>query len=334
MRVSKRMLAVLMVAPLALGACTSSSGGGSGGSSSSSSAKAAGSGGSGTYGYKFAVVTHGAAGDTFWDVVKKGSEQAGKDEGVSVSYQSDGDPAKQSQLIDAAVNQKVDGLVVSMANPDALKASIQKAVAAGIPVITINSGQDQSAAFGALAHVGQDEKIAGEGAGEKMKAAGVTKALCVIQEAGNVGLEQRCAGFKQGLGGTVENVQVQNSDPAGAQSTIKAKLQSDSSIDGVLTLGPVIGKAAIQALSDAGSKAKLATFDLNGDVTKAIANGQMLFAVDQQQYVQGYLPIVMLTLYKSNLNTIGGGHPVLTGPGYVTKDNASKVQDLATKGTR
>ncbi|MDQ1619364.1 MAG: simple sugar transport system substrate-binding protein [Actinomycetota bacterium] len=333
MRVRKRLFAALMVAPLALVGCTSDSNGGNS-SSDSTKAASAGSGGSGTYGYNFAVVTHGAAGDTFWDVVKKGSEQAGKDEGVKVKYQSDGDPAKQSQLIDAAVNQKVDGIVVSMANPDALKASIEKAVAADIPVITINSGQDKSAEFGALAHVGQDETIAGEGAGEKLKEAGVTHLMCVIQEAGNVGLEQRCAGAKSTLGGKVDNVQVQNSDPAGAQATIKAKLQQDTSIDGVLTLGPVIGSAAIKALSDAGSDAKIATFDLNADVTKAIADGKMLFAVDQQQYVQGYLPIVMLTLYKANLNTIGGGHPVLTGPGFVTKDNAAKVQDLAKAGTR
>jgi simple sugar transport system substrate-binding protein len=333
MRVRKRFLAALMVAPLALVGCTSDSNGDNS-SSDSTNAASAGSGGSGTYGYNFAVVTHGAAGDTFWDVVKKGSEQAGKDEGVKVKYQSDGDPAKQSQLIDAAVNQKVDGIVVSMANPDALKASIEKAVAADIPVITINSGQDKSAEFGALAHVGQDETIAGEGAGEKLKEAGVTHLMCVIQEAGNVGLEQRCAGAKSTLGGKVDNVQVQNSDPAGAQATIKAKLQQDTSIDGVLTLGPVIGSAAIKALSDAGSDAKIATFDLNSDVTTAIADGKMLFAVDQQQYVQGYLPIVMLTLYKANLNTIGGGHPVLTGPGFVTKDNAAKVQDLAKAGTR
>jgi simple sugar transport system substrate-binding protein len=321
----RKLLALGLALPLALVACTSS---GSKGTSSSSS----GSGGAGKYGFKIAVVTHGAVGDTFWDVVKKGALQAGKDEGDNVTYQSDGDPQKQSQLIDAAVNEKVDGLVVSMANPDALKGSIEKAVQAGIPVITINSGQDKSAEFGALAHVGQDETIAGEGAGEKMKAAGVTKAICVIQEAGNVGLEQRCAGFKQGLGGDVQNVQVQNSDPTGAQSIIKAKLAADKSINGVLTLGPVIGKAALGAVQ--GNSVKLATFDLNADVTKAIADGQMLFAVDQQQYVQGYLPIVMLTLYKANLNTIGGGHPVLTGPGFVTKDNASQVQQLAAAGTR
>jgi len=326
-----KVLTALLAIPLSLAACTSSASDGNG-SGTGGAVNAGSAGGAGKYGYKFAVVTHGGAGDTFWDVVKKGALKAGSDEGVNVDYQSDGDPAKQSQLIDAAVQQKVDGLVVSMANPDALKASIEKAVAAGIPVITINSGQDQSAKFGALAHVGQDETIAGEGAGEKMKAAGVTNALCVIQEAGNVGLEQRCQGFKQGLGGTVTNLQVNNTDPAGAQSTIKAKLAADSTINGVLTLGPVIGAAAIPAVK--GTSVKLATFDLNADVTRAIVAGDVLFAVDQQQFVQGYLPIVMLTLYKSNLNTIGGGHPVLTGPGFVTKDNADRVLKLAGAGTR
>ena len=292
-------------------------------------------GGEGSYGYDFTVITHGAAGDTFWDVVKKGAEQAGTDEGVTVTYRdSNGDPARQSQLIDAAINEQVDGIVVSMANPDALRSSIEAAVAADIPVITINSGQDRSTEFGALAHVGQDEGIAGQGAGQQMAAAGVTKALCVIQEAGNIGLEQRCQGFAQGLGGAVENLQVENSNPTGAQATIRAKLQSDPSINGVLTLGPVIGAVAITAVEESGSTAQLATFDLNGDVTQAIADGRMLFAVDQQQYTQGYLPIVMLTLYKSNLNTIGGGQPVLTGPGYVTQENAAQVQDLATQGTR
>jgi simple sugar transport system substrate-binding protein len=298
-------------------------------------APASNGGGTGSYGYKFSVITHGAAGDTFWDVVKKGAEKAGSDEGVTVNYQaSGGDPAKQAQLIDAAINEKSDGIVVSMANPDALQASIKKAVAAGIPVITINSGQDKSKEFGALAHVGQDEGIAGKGAGEQMKAAGVTKSLCVIQEAGNIGLEQRCTGYTQGLGGEVQTLQVENSNPSGAEATIKSKLQSDPSINGVLTLGPVIGAVAIKAVGDSGSTAKLATFDLNADVTQAIADGKMLFAVDQQQFTQGYLPIVMLTLYKSNLNTVGGGQPVLTGPGYVTKDNAAQVKGLAGQGTR
>ena len=166
-----------------------------------------------------------------------------------------------------------------------------------------------------------------------MKAAGVTNALCVIQEAGNIGLEQRCAGVKQGLGGTVTNLQVDNNDPAGAQSTIKAKLQADKSINGVLTLGP--GHRPRRPIPDVqGTSVKLATFDLNADVTKAIEAGNVLFAVDQQQYVQGYLPIVMLTLYKSNLNTIGGGHPVLTGPGSSRRTTPTQISKLAAAGTR
>jgi simple sugar transport system substrate-binding protein len=281
-----------------------------------------------------AVVVHAGAGDAFWDVVKNGAEAAGKQYGIKVNYNGNGDPAQQSQLIDAAVSQKVDGLVVSMANPDALKESIEKAVAAGIPVITINSGQDRSKEFGALTHVGQSEDVAGQGAGEKLKEAGVSKLICVVHEAGNVGLEQRCNGAKGTLGGTVENLQVDGNNLADASSKISAKLQSDSSINGVLTLNPGVAIAARDAIKDAGSQAKLATFDLSGDVVDAIKADEILFAVDQQQYLQGYLPIVFLYLYKNNLNTVGGGQPVLTGPGFVTKDNADQVAQLAQQGTR
>ncbi len=323
----KTLLGALLVVPLVLAGCSQTENN----PPENEGGQAAGSGG---YGYKIAVVTHGGAGDAFWSVVKAGAEKAGKDMGDEVSYQSDGDPQKQSQLIDAAVNQKVDGLVVSMANPDALRASVSKAVAAGIPVITINSGQDKSAAFGALSHVGQDEGVAGQGAGERLKAEGVTKLLCVVHEAGNVGLEQRCSGARTGLGGTVENLQVNGQDLQSAQATIKAKLQSDKSVNGVLTLNPGVAAVAVTAVTESSSSAKLATFDLNPEVITAINDGKVLFAVDQQQYEQGYLPVVMLTLYKSNLNTVGGGRPVLTGPGFVTKENATKVADLAKAGTR
>ena len=142
----------------------------------------------------FSVVTHGSAGDAFWDVVQNGAKAAGEDLGVSVDYQSDGDPQRQAQLIDAAVNQKVDGIVVSMANPDALQDSVEAAVAAGIPVVTINSGGERSAEFGAIGHVGQDETIAGQGAGQRLAQDGAKKVLCVIHEAGNIGLDQRCSG--------------------------------------------------------------------------------------------------------------------------------------------
>ncbi|MGH3990309.1 MAG: sugar ABC transporter substrate-binding protein [Pseudonocardiaceae bacterium] len=321
----KKLLAFALALPLALTACGGDDEGGGGGNGA-----AAGAGKD----IKIAVVTHGNVGDAFWDVVKKGSETAGKDLGIDVSYQADGDPQKQSQLIDNAVADKVDGLVVSMANPPALKSSIEKAVSAGIPVITINSGVDQFKEYGALTHVGQTETVAGEGAGEKLREAGVTKLLCIVQEAGNVGLEQRCDGARKTLAGEVENLQVDGTNLEGSKATIQGKLSSDKSFDGVLALGPGPATAARDAIAAAGSDAQLANFDLNADVVKAIQDGDILFAVDQQQYEQGYLPVVFLYLYKTNLNTVGGGLPVLTGPGFVTKENAAEVEDLAADGTR
>jgi simple sugar transport system substrate-binding protein len=326
-----RLLALALAAPLLLSACsTENSGGGSDDASSSTSGGGAGGGGD----LDFAVITHGSAGDAFWDVVQKGAEAAGDDLGVGVDYQSDGDPQRQSQLIQAAVNQGVDGIVVSMANPDALQDSVTAAVDAGIPVVTINSGGQESAQFGAIGHVGQDETVAGQGAGQRLAQDGAKNVLCVVHEAGNIGLEQRCAGASQGLGTPVRTLQVDINDLQGAQTTITSQLQSDPSIDAVLALNSGVASVAAAAASDASSDAEIATFDLNGDVISAIQDGTIAFAVDQQQYEQGYLPIVMLKLYAQNLNTVGGGQPVLTGPGIVDADNVDEIADLATAGTR
>lgn len=283
---------------------------------------------------KIAVITHGGAGDAFWNVVKNGATDAGKALDVTVDYNSDGDPAGQAKLIDNAVSQKVGGLVVSMANPDALKTSVENAAKAGIPVITINSGGDKSTAFGAIAHVGQEESIAGEEAGKKLKAAGKAKLLCVIHEAGNIGLNQRCDGAKSGFGGQVSTLQVDLNNPTDLESRIKAQLQTDTSIDSVLALNPQVAVRAVSAAKGASAKASVATFDLNEDVVTAIKAGDVLFAVDQQQYEQGYLPVVMLKLYRDNANTLGGGKPVLTGPGFVDKSNVDKVAEYAKRGTR
>jgi simple sugar transport system substrate-binding protein len=228
----------------------------------------------------------------------------------------------------------VDGIVVSMANPDALQESVEAAVAAGIPVVTINSGGERSAEFGAIGHVGQDETIAGEGAGRELAAEGARNVLCVIHEAGNIGHQQRCAGAATGLGAKVTPLQVDINDLTGAQSTITSQLQSDPTIDAVLTLNSAVAAVAVESVADAGSDAKIATFDLNQDVIKGIQDGKIAFAVDQQQYEQGYLPIVMLKLYAENLNTVGGGHPVLTGPGIVDATNVDDIADLASAGTR
>lgn len=282
-----------------------------------------------------AMVTHSDEG-SFWSVVKKGAEQAAKDEGVKLVWSpSNNDPEKEAQLIDAAISQKVDGLAVSVPNPDAIKAALQKAKDANIPIITLNSGADQFKALGAITHVGQDEAIAGQAAGARFKDEGAKKVLCIIHEQGNVGLNQRCDGVKQGFGGDVQNLQVKGTaDVATTQTEIKSKLQADKSFDAVIALNPDIANAAATAVKGASSEAKLATFDLNPDVTKRIKDGSIQFAVDQQQYLQGYLPIVFLKLFKTNANTVGGGQPVLTGPGFVDQSNVDTVEKLAGEGTR
>jgi simple sugar transport system substrate-binding protein len=282
-----------------------------------------------------AMVTHGDGG-SFWSVAKKGAEDAAKDLGIELKYsESNNDPQRQAQMIEAAVSEKVDGLAVSAPNPDAIAGALKKASDAGIPIVTLNSGADVFQDLGAITHVGQTETVAGQGAGAEFKEAGGQKMICIIHEQANIGLNQRCDGAKRSFGGDVENLQVKGTeDIPTTQTEIKSKLQSEKDIDSVLSLNPDIAVAAQTAIREAGSDAKLATFDLSGDVIKAISDGDILFAIDQQQYTQGYLPLVFLMLNKTNANTIGGGKPVLTGPGFVTQDNADQIAELAEAGTR
>lgn len=276
--------------------------------------------------------------DAFWAVVVKGSKDAADTYGITLNAAGNSDPKQQAQLIQNFVAAKVDGIVVSMANPDALKDAIKAATDAGIPVVTINSGEGKSKEFGALVHVGQSEKVAGQGAGEQYNIAGVKHLICVVHEEANIGLQDRCAGAKETFtGGTFEEFSVASTgvkDVAGTLKAIQNKLTADNTIDGILTLNTTIAMAARDAAKAAGVNAKIATFDLSPDVLSALEAGEMLFAIDQQQYLQGYLPVVLLYLYKTNLNTVGGGLPVYTGPGFVTKDNAAAVKDLSAKGTR
>jgi len=282
----------------------------------------------------YAVITHSSSGDAFWDRVKSGAERAGDDYGVKVEYSADPDPAKQSQLIDGAVADKVDGIVVSMANPDGLETSIKAAVAAGIPVVTINSGIDRWQEFGAITHIGQSETVAGQAVGARLKDEGLKNVLCVIQEAGNVGLEERCKAVAQTEGGKVTNLQVDGTDDNAVQATITSKLQADKSVDGVLTLGGQYAIDAVAAVKESGSNAKVATFDLSEDVINDIKDGTIDFAVDQQPYVQGFLGVTTLYLKSINGNDVGGGQPINSGPAFITSENADQVLTFAKNGTR
>lgn len=290
--------------------------------------------------YRIVVVTHGQASDPFWSVVKNGVDQAAADLGVTVEYQAPGtfDMVAMSQLIDGVVATDPDGLVVSIPDADALGPSVQAAVAAGIPVISINSGSDVAEEFGVLAHIGQTEYEAGYGGGQRLAAAGATKAYCVNHEVGNIGLDQRCEGLADAMaeaGGTVDVLAVDLADPTGSANRIAAALTADETYDALLTLGPGSALPALQALEDEGllGEILLATFDLSPEVLEAIRDGNMLFAIDQQQYLQGYLPIVYLTLYLENLNT-PGNILVPTGPGFVTQETAEQVIEYAARGTR
>ena len=284
---------------------------------------------------RIVVVTHGQATDPFWSVVKNGVDEAAKTYGATVEYRAPDtfDMVQMAQLIDAAVASQPDGLVVSIPDADALGDSIKNAVASGIAVVSMNSGSTAREELGVLAHVGQTELEAGRGAGQRMKEAGVTNALCVNQEVGNVALDQRCEGFTEGLGGTVEVVAV-GMDPTEIQNAIKAQLSAKPDINGVLALGPVASEPTFAALEqlEVLDKVKVATFDLSPGVLEAIRDGKMLFAIDQQPFLQGYMPVALLTLYKQYGLMLPGN--VGTGPSFVTKDNAAQVIDLSAKGIR
>jgi simple sugar transport system substrate-binding protein len=315
----------LAVVALALAAC---------GTSASPAATGGGGGGGGTSGagkgLDIEIVTHGQSSDPFWSIFVNGTKQAAADTGATVNYNAPSgttfDINQMNQLIDAAVGKKPAGLVVSIPDANAEGPHIKAAVTAGIPVISANSGSDVYQSLGILTHVGQNEEIAGQKAGELMKAAGVTNAICINQEVGNAGLDARCKGFEEGLGGKSTVLAVQLSDQAGAQQKIAAALSADSSINGVMALGPTGAAPALKGLQAANNTTvKLATFDLSQDVLNAIKAGTMLFAIDQQQWLQGYLPVDFLVYYHLYGVLPGGGQPILTGPGVVDKTNVDTV---------
>lgn len=288
-----------------------------------------------------AVVTHGQASDPFWSVVANGVKAGAKAMGAKVTYNAPPtfDLVAMSRLIDAAVARKPDGLVISIPDVKPLGKSIRRAVQKGVAVISINSGSDVFKEVGALTHVGQTELIAGQGGGTIMAAAGARNAVCVNQEIGNIALDLRCQGFDQSMkkaGGKSKVLAVDLKDPTGAQKKIESALRADAKLDSVFTLGPTGASPALRAVKALGKigKIKLATFDLSPEVLTAISKGQMLFAIDQQQYLQGYLPIVFLHLNANYLLVPGGGLPVLTGPGIVDRKSAARVLNLSKQGIR
>jgi simple sugar transport system substrate-binding protein len=323
--------AVLAVITMGMTGCAKA---GSSDDKSSDSTQSSSSGGSGKGG-TFVLIRHGLPSDSFWQPVQKGFTESGKIYGVKTSFQATGNnPNDEAKAIDQAVAQKVDGIAVTLADAGAEGPAIERATKAGIPVITINSGSGEFASVGSLTHVGQDETIAGEGAGTKFKDSGAKKLLCVLHQQGNLGLEARCNGAKETFGAA--NVKTQyvpgTNDGPGTESALKATLQTDKSIDAVLTLDPDISQLAKSAIAASGSKAKLGTFDLSKDVLAGIKAGDIEFAVNQQPYLQGSLPVSFLAQYMQSGLMPGGGKPVLTGPSFVEKSNVDKISACVDAG--
>lgn len=323
----KAVLATAVVAStIAVTACSS------GGAPATNNDQNSGGGG-GNSGYTFAMITHETPGDTFWDRIRAGAEQAAKDTGSTLKYSADPQADKQAQLIQAAIDAKVDGIATTLVTPDALIPTTKAAVAAGIPVDSFNSGIDYFKQAGSLTHFASNEFLAGQEAGKRMKADGAVKVLCTIQQTGSVALEDRCKGVKDSFPNT-ENLQVNGADDSAVTTTVQAKLAEDKDINWVINLGAPQALDTIKAGEQAGWKGKIGTFDTNPDAAKAVQDGKIQFYIDQQPYLQGYMAIMQLYLYKKNGNVLGGGGPVLTGPSFVDKSNIDEVLPFVNKNTR
>jgi simple sugar transport system substrate-binding protein len=323
------VVVVGVTAALALSACSSSGGKQTTASAANTAGKAS------TPRMTIAMITHQAPGDTFWDIIRKGAEAAAAKDNVDLQYSNDPDATKQAQLIQAAIDKKVDGIAITDPNTGALGATIKKAVAAGIPVTMFNAGGPDAIGLGALGYFGQGEKDAGVAVGQRLAGDGAKNILCVIQEQGQQQLEDRCDGVKSGAGSAkVERVYVNGRDDSAVTTTIQAKLTEDKAIDWVVTLGAPFALDAVKSVGDSGSKAKIGTFDTNKELVKAVKDGSVAWAIDQQPYLQGYLAVDALWLFKTNGNTIGGGQNVATGPAFIDAKNIAQVAQFAEKGTR
>ena len=282
-----------------------------------------------------AMVSHGAPGDTYWDLVRKGAEDAARKDNIELRYSSDPEAPNQANLVQSAIDSGVDGIAVTMPNAGAIGPVAKKAADAGIPTVGLNAGMDDYQKYGMRAFFGQEEKVAGTKAGERLKADGAKHALCVIHEQGNSSQEARCAGVKEGMdGGKVEILYVNGKDLTAAQSTINAKLAQDRSIDWVMALQASVAMRSTDAVAEAGSDARVSTFDTNAELVDAIADGTVQWAVDQQPYMQGYLAVDALWLAHRNGSTLGGGRPVYTGPSFVDSTNVDIISESAKEGLR
>jgi simple sugar transport system substrate-binding protein len=284
-------------------------------------------------GERYIYVTHGPDSDSWFNVIKNAIKNAEKDLGVTVEYRnpSTGDLADMARIIQQATATNPNGIVTTIADFDVLQPAIAAAINKGIPVITVNSGTaEQSKELGALMHIGQPEYDAGKGAGERAKAAGVKSFLCVNHYITNPASVERCQGFADALGVDLGNQMIDSGiDPTSVYNKVKAYLTQNSDTGAILTLGPNSADPTIKLLRDTGETSKyfFISFDLDADISQAIKDGIVAAAIDQQPYLQGYMPVLLLTNYVRY--GVIPPNSINTGPGFVTKDNIALVEKFA-----
>ena len=310
---------------------------------------------------KYVLISHAPDSDSWWNTIKNAVKQAGEDYGVQVDYRNppNGDLADMARLIEQAAAQGYDGVITTIADFNVLQGAVKKVTDKKIPIITINSGTTaQSEKLGAVMHVGQPEYEAGKGAGERAKAAGIKSFLCVNHYATNPASFERCRGFAEAIGADPKkSVLDSGDDPTGVESKVSAYLRQNPGTQAVLALGPTSAHPTLRALEKSGLKGKIyfATFDLSDEISKGIKDGSVQFAVDQQPYLQGYIPVAVLATMKEmksndlakvaaavkanpktkarfdeyGLNPAYGPRHIGSGPGFVTKDNIGKVEKYA-----
>jgi len=294
--------------------------------------------------YRFYMVTHGDNG-SFWSVVQRAARRASMQAGVSLSYQgSNNDDALECRDIEAAVSAKAEGLIVSPHSPQVLDCAKQ-AAAHGIPLVLINicgttaSGESYVHYTGALTCMVQPESDAGTAAGRRFKTDGVTHLLCVIHEATNTALRDRCAGAKAGFAGPYSELVIDNakSNTSASASALQAKLSADPSIDGILSLDADVTTEIVEpavVAAHANSHTEVGSFDLSVPIVDDIKSGKVAWTVDQQEYLYGYEPIFALKLYKEGLFELGAQDVIKTGPSFDDRSNIDRIAQYVRQGIR
>ncbi|MEM8658411.1 MAG: sugar ABC transporter substrate-binding protein [Pseudomonadota bacterium] len=284
-------------------------------------------------GETYILVSHAPDSDSWWNTIKNGIALAGEQLGVEVEYRNPptGDLADMARIIEQAAASNPDGIITTLADFDVLSGPIRAAVDQGIDVIIMNSGTpEQTREVGALMFVGQPEYDAGYAAGLRAKGDGIGSFVCVNHVISNTVVGERCRGFADGLGIDLgESMIDAGQDPAEIKNRVQAYLTANPETEAVLTLGPTSADPTILALEEMGLAGDIyfGTFDLGTDIVQGIKDGVIQWGIDQQPFLQAYLPVVILANYD-RFGVLPGNN-INSGPGFVTKDALAKVEEFA-----